>query len=93
MAIGGRTSLTSGAGISYRGDRSPFGGHAARVYRRMRVAEASNWEVVKATLMAEYGLPRQEAFRRWRDRLMKPDEPVDIYADDLQRWGSRFGMS
>jgi len=41
-----------------------MGGKAAHVYSRMRVGEASQWDVVKVTLVAEYAMPRQEAWRR-----------------------------
>ena len=68
-------------------------GNASRVYRRMTVAEASNWEAVKKVLTTEYGMPRQEAYRRFSERRMAPGEPVDVYVDDLQRYAARVGVS
>ena len=68
-------------------------GNAARVYRWMVVGDAAQWVVVKDTLTAEYALPRQEAWRRFTARQLGADEPVDVYLDDLERLGGRFGLS
>ena len=38
-----------------------LGGNAARIFKAMRVGEASQWEVVRAVLTAEYAMPRGEA--------------------------------
>ena len=68
-------------------------GNARRVYRRMIVAEASSWEVVKGTLLAEYALPRQEAWRRFTARRLNAGETVDVYVDDLERLGRRVDLT
>jgi len=68
-------------------------GNAARVFRQLTVAEASQWEVVKGRLTVEYGLPRHEAYRQFKLRKLKPLEAVDVYADDLQRLASRVELS
>ena len=58
----------------------------------MMVSEASQWSVVKAALLAEYALPRQEAWRRFTARQLGADEAVDVYLDDLERLGTRVGL-
>ena len=68
-------------------------GNAARVFRALRVSEASNWEVVKGALMSQYGMSRQEAYRRFTARRLEVGESVDVYVDDLQRFGARMGVS
>lgn len=68
-------------------------GNASRVYRRMMVSEASQWQVVRSTLLAEYALPRQEAWRQFTGRRLVGGEPVDVYADDLARLGTRVGLT
>ena len=68
-------------------------GNAARVYRRMMVSEASQWDAVRAALLAEYALPRQEAWRRFTARRLEADEAVDVYVDDLERLGQRLGVA
>ena len=68
-------------------------GNAARVYCSMRVGEASNWEVVKAVLTAEYAMPRQEAWRRYVNCRLKAGESVDIYLGHLERLGGRLGLT
>ena len=65
-------------------------GNAARVFRALRVSEASQWEVVKGVLLSQYGMPRQEAYRRFTSRQLAPGEAVDVYVDDLQRYGARM---
>jgi len=65
-------------------------GNAERVYRKLTVAEASQWDVVKARLIAEYGLPRHEAYRRFKERKLGHSEPIDVYADDLLRLAARL---
>ena len=69
-----------------------LGGNALRVYRQLTVAEASQWEVVSGRLLAEYGLPRHEAWRRFKLRRLAVDEAVDVYVDELQRLGARVGL-
>ena len=39
--------------------------NAARVYSRITVAKASQWNVVNAELVAEYAMPRQAGWRRF----------------------------
>ena len=68
-------------------------GGARRVYRRLMVGEASQWEVVKAALLGEYALPRQEAWRRFTARRLKACESLDTFVDDLERLGHRVGLS
>ena len=68
-------------------------GPAARVYRALRVSEASKWEVVKGALRSQYDMPRQEAYRRFTDRQLQDGEVVDVYLDDLLRCGARIGAS
>ena len=67
-------------------------GSAARVYRRMIVGDASQWEVVKATLMAEFAMPRHEAWAKFHSRKLA-DENVATYLADLERLGARVGLS
>jgi len=66
-------------------------GRAARVFRALRVSEASNWEVVKGVLLSQYGVSKQEALRRFIARRLEVGEAVDVYLDDLQRFGARMG--
>ena len=68
-------------------------GNAARVYCSMRVGEASNWEVVKAVLTAEYAMPRQEAWRRYVNCKFEAGETVDVYLGRLERLGDRLGLT
>ena len=68
-------------------------GNAARVFRAMRVSEASQWDVVKGVLLSQYGMPRQEAFRRFTARQLLAGEAVDVYVDDLQRFGARMEVT
>jgi len=69
-----------------------LGGNAARVYSRMRVGEASQWDVVKAALVAEYAMPRQEAWHRFITCYMEDGDTVDVHLDRLKRFGGRVGM-
>lgn len=66
-------------------------GPAARVYRSLRVAEASNWDVVKGALLSQYGMSRQEAYRQFTARQLQVGESVDVYVDDILRLGARIG--
>ena len=68
-------------------------GNAARVFRALRVSEASQWEVVKGKLLSQYGMAKQVAYRLFANRCLEDDEPVDVYVDDLQRYGARMGVS
>ena len=63
-------------------------GNAAQVYSRMLVGEASNWEVVKAVLTAEYAMPRQEAWHRYVNCRLLANETVDIYLGRLEQLGA-----
>ena len=68
-------------------------GNAARVYCSMRVGEASNWEVMKAVLTAEYAMPRQEAWHRYVNCRPEACETVDVYLGRLERLGGRLGLT
>ena len=70
-----------------------LGDDAARVCSRMRVAEASQWDVVKAALVAEYAMPRQEAWRRFTTCRLEDGDTIDVFMDRLERFGGRVGMS
>ena len=67
-------------------------GNASRVYGRMIVGDASKWSVVKATLTAEYAIPRQEAWRWFTDLRLEDEGFLDVYLDALERLGTRVGM-
>ena len=56
-----------------------LGDNAARVYSRMRVAEASQWDVVKAALVAEYAMPRQEAWRRFTTCRLEDGDTINVF--------------
>lgn len=68
-------------------------GNACRVYRRMMVSEGSQWDAVKATLLAEFAIRRQEAWRRFTARKFEEGEAVDLYVDDLELLGFRLEVS
>ena len=68
-------------------------GSAAQVYSSMKVSEASNWEVVKAVLTAEYAMPRQEAWRRYVDCRLEAGEIVHVYLGRLERLRDRVGLT
>ena len=70
-----------------------LGGNAARVYSRMIVGDASQWDVVKGALLAEYAIPRQEAWRKFVSCRMEEGDTVDTFLDRLERFGRRVGMS
>jgi len=70
-----------------------LGGNAARVYSRMMVGEAPQWDVVKAALMAEYAIPRQEAWRKVLFSTMEEGDTLDTFLDRLERFSRRVGMS
>lgn len=70
-----------------------LGGNAARVFKNMRVGEASQWEVVKAALTAEYAMPRQEAWRRFVDCRLEAGDTIDVYLNRLERFGGRIGLA
>ena len=54
-------------------------GNAARAYSRMRVAEASQWDIVKAALVAEYAMPRLEAWRRFTTCRLEDGDTIDVF--------------
>ena len=60
-------------------------GNASRIYRSLRVADASQWQVVRGQLLAQFQVGRQEAYRRFTARRLESGEAVDVYVDDLQR--------
>ena len=68
-------------------------GSAARLYGRMLVSEASMWDVVKAHLLAEYAMPRQESWRKFTECQLEAGDSVDVYLDRLERFGGRVGLS
>ena len=68
-------------------------GNTARVYSRMMVSEASDWEVVKALLTSEYTMPRQEAWRRYVNCRLEASETVDFCLGHLERLGGRLGLT
>ena len=70
-----------------------LGGGAARLYGRMMVSEASNWDVVKGQLLAEYAMPRQEAWRMFTGCQLEAGDSVDVYLDRLERFGGRIGLT
>ena len=57
------------------------------------VGEASDWEVVKAVLTAEYAMPKQEAWRRHVNCRLEAVETVDVYLGCLKRLGSRLCLT
>jgi len=67
------------------------GGNAARVYSRMMMGDASQWDVVKGALLAEYAIPRQEAWRKSVPCRMEEGDTVDTFLDRLERFGRRIG--
>ena len=69
------------------------GENAARVYSRMRVIEASQWNVVKAALVAEYAMHRQEAWRRSTPFRLEDGDTIDVYINCLKQFGGRVGLS
>lgn len=68
-------------------------GSAARVYRRITVGDASQWEVVKSTLMAEFAMPRHVAWGKFHSRKLGASENVACYLADLERLGARVGLT
>ena len=70
-----------------------LGGGALRLFRSLMVGDANQWDVVQATLLAQYGLDPQEAWGRFTARKLLPGEAVDVFIDDLVRLGARFGVS
>jgi len=69
-----------------------LGGNAARVYSRMMMGDASQWNVVKRALLAEYAIPRQEAWRKFVSSKIEGDT-IDTFLERLERFGRRVGMS
>jgi len=67
--------------------------NAAHVYNRMMVGEASQLDVMKAALMAEYAMPRQEVLRKFVSTSIEVGDIVDTFLDYLDRFGCRVGMS
>ena len=68
-------------------------GNAARVYSRMMVGEASDWQVMKAVLTAEYAMPRQMAWGRYINCRLQAGETVDVYQGRLEQLGGRLGLT
>ena len=70
-----------------------LGDDAARMCSRMRVPEASQWDVIKAALVAEYAMPRQEARRRLTTCRLEDGDTIDVFMNRLERFGGRVRMS
>ena len=70
-----------------------LGDNAARVYSRRRVAEASQWDVDKAVLVAEYAMPCQEAWRKFTTCRLQDGETIDVYLNRLEQFEGRVGLS
>ena len=70
-----------------------LGDNAARVFRKMGVAEKSQWDVIKATLVAEYAMPRQEARRRCTICRLEDCDTIGVFMHRLERFGGKVGMS
>ena len=70
-----------------------LGDNVARVLSKMRVAEVSQWDVVKAALVVEYAMPRQEAWRRFTTCRIEDSDTIDVYMNRLERFGGRVAMS
>jgi len=67
-------------------DRSPgvhAGGQCCSRVQQNDGREASQWDIVKAALMAEYAMPKQEAWRKF----------VSTRMEGLDRFGRRVGQS
>ena len=67
-------------------------GNAARVFRALRVSEASEWDVVKAALVSQYGMGRMASYHSFASRKLRFGEAVDVYVDDLRRVGARIDV-
>lgn len=67
-------------------------GNALRVLRTMTVQESRQWPVVRDRLTAQFGMPEQIAYRSFVERKMSFEEPIDVFIDDLARYGARFGV-
>ena len=68
-------------------------GGAVRFFHALRVAEAKEWQSVRKAMLAQYGLNPQEAYRLFTARRLEAGEAVDVYLDDLQRFGAWMGAS
>jgi len=69
-----------------------LGGNAARVYSGMQMGDASQWNIVKGALLAEYAILRQEAWRKFVSSKIKGDT-IDTFLECLERFGRKVGMS
>ena len=67
-------------------------GNAMRIYHMLTVSEVIQWPVVKARLLAQYGLARHLAHQQFKARKLGPAEPVEVYAEDLQRLAARLNV-
>ena len=66
---------------------------AHKLFTMMTVEEAKSWPTIRDRLMRQYGLPEQQAYQRFVARRMASSEPVDVYVNDLTRYGSRVGVT
>ena len=69
-----------------------LGGNAERIYRMLSINEVIQWPVVRGRLLAQYGLPRHLAYQHFKARKHVASEPIDVYAEDLQRLGARLNV-
>ena len=60
-----------------------LGDNSARVHSRMRVIEMSQWNTVKAALVAEYAMPHQEAWRRFTICRLEDGDTIAVFMDRL----------
>ena len=67
--------------------------NALRLFHMLTVEEAKSWPTIRDRLMGQYGLPEQSAYQRFVARRMVLSEPIDVFVDDLTRYGSRIGAT
>ena len=56
-------------------------GNASRVYRRLMVSYALQWDVVKGARLADYAFPLQKAW--WSALMLGAGEALEVYLDNL----------
>ena len=65
-------------------------GEPARLFRRLSVAEAEDWDVVKKALMNGYASPMPAVYKEWHSLSLREGESVDGYVDKLERLAGRL---
>ena len=65
-------------------------GEPARLYRRLSIADAKNWDVVKRTLMDSYAIPMPVVYQRWHNLSLSEGGSIDGYVDTLERLAERL---